>query len=219
MNETPARPNLSDDLCATLRRRIADTDIAPGTRINEVHLARTLTVSRTPLREALTRLASEGLVDNRPRRGFFVRALSLGEFRELYPLRAHLDPLALRQGGLPDAGRLAALRRLNARIAAASGDAARVIDLDDRWHRLLIDACPNALLKQFIDQLIWRSRRYEMAYFANVEHVGAATGEHDAVLDALAAGDLDAACDALAANLTSAVEPLERWLTDRETST
>ena len=98
-------------------------------RLNEVHLARQLGVSRTPLREALTRLVSEGLVDSRPRRGFFARPLSLGEFRELYPLRAHLDPFALRLAGIPGARRLAALRGLNRQIAAAGRHPSRVIDL------------------------------------------------------------------------------------------
>ena len=67
---------MSNDLANSLRDMIIDGDLAPGKRLNEVHLAAELGVSRTPLREALSRLAAEGDVVSVPRHGFFVKALT-----------------------------------------------------------------------------------------------------------------------------------------------
>lgn len=61
----------------TLRKLIVEFKLKPGDRLNEVQLSRSLGVSRTPIREALNRLASEGFVSLKPNRGFFVRSLSI----------------------------------------------------------------------------------------------------------------------------------------------
>ena len=72
-----------------------------GDRLNEVHLAAQLGVSRTPVREALNRLAAEGALDSRPRIGYSVKPLTEAEFTQLYDVRPILDPAALRMAGLP----------------------------------------------------------------------------------------------------------------------
>lgn len=210
------RSNISDELRQAIRRRIVDGSLPAGERINEVHLSRQLEVSRTPLREALSQLAAEGFVDSLPRRGFFTRGLSVDEVRQLYPLRAFLDPQALEMAGAPDSERIAELRQLNARIAAAGTRPARAIDLDDQWHRLLLRDCPNRILLDIIDQLIWKSRRYEFAYLKQTHNLQVATAEHDAILDALDDDDLPKACDMLRQNMSSAREPLIQWLNARE---
>ena len=193
-----------------------DGALPPGTRVNEVHLAAELEISRTPLREALSQLTAEGFLENIPRRGFFTLPLSVQEVSQLYPLRAFLDPQALRMAGLPSAAQIAELRRLNDQIAAATNKPARAIDLDDRWHRLLLADCENVILLGFIDQIIWKSRRYEFAYLNEAKHVGVATSEHEAILAALEDGDMDLACTQLIQNMTSAREPLIEWLTEKE---
>src|ERR1051326_4332406 len=110
------RDNLSDALADELRHRIVDGRLPAGERINEVHLSAALGVSRTPLREALNRLAQEGALINRPRIGYSVRPLTLEEFEQLYDIRPLLDPEALRLTGLPSAERLKRLRALNRKI-------------------------------------------------------------------------------------------------------
>ena len=80
---TLPRGNISDDLVNGLRNMIVDGRLAAGERINEVHLARALGVSRTPLREALARLAREGTLSSVPRIGWFVKPLSLEELEQI----------------------------------------------------------------------------------------------------------------------------------------
>src|SRR3954451_24901500 len=113
------QPNISATLADAVREMIVDGRIPAGSRVNEVHLARALGVSRTPLREALMRLTTEGALTVRPRLGFHVAPLSMEELAEIYPIRALLDPEALRLSGLPSKEQLARLMAINRKIAVA----------------------------------------------------------------------------------------------------
>ncbi|HMG48047.1 MAG TPA: GntR family transcriptional regulator [Allosphingosinicella sp.] len=209
------RDNLSDEAALAVRNMIVDGRLGAGARINEVHLARQLGISRTPLREALSGLEQEGAVTGVARLGWFVRPLTLDEFRQIYPMRALLDPEALRLAGLPAPDRLARLRTLNDRIGHAR-DADAIIALDDDWHRLLIAGCPNRVLLELIDQFIRRTRRYEIALMREGRNVAAATANHDDIMAALEAGDLAAGCAALRKNLQTGFAPIAAWLAERE---
>jgi len=208
------RANLADDVAAAVRDLILDGEVPDGERLNEVRLAERLGVSRTPLREALQRLVSDGFVAQVPRRGFFVRSLSLDEAEQIYPIRAILDPEALALAGLPSAATIEALRRLNRQIVAAGRpmDPRELIGLDESWHRLLIGHCPNRVLLELIESFMARTRRYEVAYFRETEHVEIAGEEHRRILESLAAGDLDAARRKLRQNMQTAVAPIRTWL-------
>src|SRR5438128_7139674 len=131
------RPNLSGSIAEVVRGMIVDGRLAAGERINEVHLAAQLSVSRTPLREALARLVAEGALGSRPRLGFYVTPMTLEELESLHPIRALLDPEALRLSGLPPPQRLLQLEALNKEMGKAD-DPEAVIALDDAWHLELV---------------------------------------------------------------------------------
>lgn len=217
MQTTPLlkRATTADQVADAVRQFIVDGRLADGERINEVRLAALLGVSRTPLREALGRLASEGALTHSPNLGYAVRPLAVDEFEQLYALRPLLDPEALRLAGLPPPRALARLREVNRALEGAR-DAEAAIELDDEWHRLLIDACPNKVLLEMIEGLIRRTRRYELALLRETREVHRATREHEAVQKALAARDLDGACAALRRNLESGRAPVVAWLKARE---
>ncbi|MDQ6924870.1 MAG: GntR family transcriptional regulator [Candidatus Eremiobacteraeota bacterium] len=201
------RPNIGTIVADAVRERIVDGRLRPGDRINEVQLAASLRISRTPLREALTRLAGEGAVRVVPRSGCYVAELSAEEVSQLYPIRAILDPAALQAAGVPDAKRLRELRALNARLRGAR-DPKRVISLDDQFHSDLLAACPNRVLLELIDQLVWRTRRYELILMSHERASRNAADEHEAILDALENQDLTTACERLRDNMLSAMPPL-----------
>jgi DNA-binding GntR family transcriptional regulator len=210
-----SQSNISDAAASAVRAMIVDGRLAEGERINEVHLAEKLGVSRTPLREALNRLSAEGALTSAPRIGYFVRPLTLEEFKEIYAIRPLLDPEALRLAGLPDAKKLDRLRKLNeslhnTRTARAS------IEADDEWHLALISDCPNRLLIELIKNMIVRTKRYELAHLQESLNVERATGEHASILQALEDGDLARACAALRQNMESGFAPLAAWLAERE---
>src|SRR5918998_6669723 len=123
MQRFDSRANLAEGIANLIRDMILDGRLPAGDRINEVHLAAHIGVSRTPLREALSRLVNEGALRDVPRRGFFVCPLSEEEVRAIYPIRSILDPAALRLGGFPSAQRIARLRRLNRQLGACTDPA------------------------------------------------------------------------------------------------
>lgn len=212
---TLKRSTVSDDVTAAVRALIADGGLPEGERINEVHLAARLGVSRTPLREALNRLTADGALTSTPNFGFSVKPLTLAEFEPLYGMRPILDPAALKLAGLPSAETLARLREINARIEAAH-DAERAIDLDDAWHMELIAACPNPILLDLIARIVRQTRRYEIALMRERREVLMAGANHRAVLAALKRRDMDGACEALRHNLMRGAAPIAAWLKDRE---
>ena len=207
------RGNISEAAADTVRAMIVDGRLAAGDRINEVRLAQQLGVSRTPLREALSGLAAEGALSSVPRIGYFVRPLTLEEFEQIYDIRPLLDPEALRLAGVPDEKRIAGLEKLNADLARAKG--LRAIEIDDAWHMELIAGCPNRVLIEMIENMIIRTRRYELALMREQKNVDVATQDHDRIVAALRAGDLKAACDALKQNMQSGREPIVAWLKQR----
>src|SRR5215212_8013789 len=209
------RENSRDSFATALRHMIVDGELTPGERINEVHLSQQLGVSRTPLREALARLAHEGALDTIPRIGHFVRPLTVDEIEQLYQIRPLRDPEALRLAGLPAKEKIERLRDLNEAIAAAKGPD-EVISADDEWHIELVSDCSNKILLDLVKQFIRRTHRYEVALMRERRNVLIATTNHRAILAALKRRDLDAACNALRANLESGRAPIVAWLESRE---
>ena len=209
------RSNLSHELEDEVRDLVVNGGLVAGERVNEVHLAKQLEVSRTPLREALTRLAGANFLDAQPRIGFFVPALSVAEILQLYPIRAKLDPWALELAGLPDRETIDALDAMNDELQQVAADPDRVIALDDEWHLALVAHCPNKVLIELIHQMMWRTRRYEYAYFRATPGVSTAHAEHRKLLAALRKKDLRDACKRLEANMTSAIPALVKWLERR----
>lgn len=209
------RDNLSDSVARSLRNLIVDGRLPAGERINEVHLSQQLGVSRTPLREALARLAQEGALRCAPRIGYFVRALTVEEFEQVYAIRPLLDPEALRLAGLPSRERMQRLQDINERIARARG-ADTIINLDDEFHLELLAGCPNQVLIDLIRQVIQRTRRYEIALMRESRNVAVATANHREIMAALRRRDLRGACAALRTNLQTGRAPIIAWLKSRQ---
>lgn len=206
------KQNLATDAAQLLREWILDGRLHAGARLNEMQLADEIEVSRTPIREALNRLAVEDFVRHEPRRGFFVRGVSLEEFDQLYDMRRILDPEALRLAGLPPEETIERLVDLNTQIARSVGHPEKVIELDDAWHLELISGCRNQVLVETIRQFMRRTRRYEFAYMRSGANVSVALDDHEEIIAALRAEDLPRACAGLKRNMTSGCTPLREWL-------
>ncbi|GIM96325.1 GntR family transcriptional regulator [Paractinoplanes toevensis] len=129
-----------EQVIQSLRDEILSGAITSGTRLGEAELAGRLSVSRTPVREALSRLAAEGLVELTPHRGARVASWSEEQLREIFELRLRLEPYAVRQ----------AVPRLNAHqldeldeLAEAMiryRDVGRLVELNRRFHGMFIEA-------------------------------------------------------------------------------
>jgi DNA-binding GntR family transcriptional regulator len=210
-----SRSNISDSVATEIRNMIVDGRLPAGDRINEVHLSEQLGVSRTPLREAIARLAHEGTLERIPKFGYFVRPLTIEEFEQIYDIRPILDPEALRLAGLPSPERIKRLEEINRSMERARG-ADAIIALDDEWHLELLADCPNKVLISLIKQFARRTRRYEIGLMRERRNVLTSITNHKAVMAALRKQDLDAACSALRVNCQTGREPILEWLAARD---
>jgi DNA-binding GntR family transcriptional regulator len=186
----------ADAVYGILREAITSGQLEAGVALVEEQVARQVGVSRTPVREALLRLESEGLALRVPRRGLVVRALSEHEVREVYAVRAALEALAGRWAAseaLPSD--IAHLRLINQRLreAMSVGQAARIPLLTNEFHQALGAAAHNGMLSRFIMQCQDWTRRVGTSTVALPARTAAALDEHERLIDAIEARDADAA--------------------------
>ena len=203
------RSTLGDDVYESLRSAVLEHTLAPGDRVNIDALARELEVSPTPVREALARLESEGLVRKRPLAGYTVSPLlTLAEFHDMFDMRLLLECAA---------ARWAALRATDAQRAELVEVAARTVEggddrawhaaftaLDAHVHDLVAQASASPLLRESIVRLhthLHLHRRY-FPY----SQTAATNDEHRALAAAIRDGDPDAAESAMRLHLTRARE-------------
>jgi len=198
---------LGDRVYATLREYLRAGRIPTGQPLQEAALAAQLGVSRTPVREALARLASEGLVVPEGR-SFKAPALTMGDVEDIYQLRFLLEPEALRQVAAtrPDRKALAPLRAALDDMAAAheAGDGAAFMEANYRYRAAWTDLVPNKRLVRSI-QLYADHVRYLRAFTLDEPAVRAVVLKGLKRLSlALAAGDGEAAAEAMRAHLDKA---------------
>jgi DNA-binding GntR family transcriptional regulator len=209
---TIARTPLSDEVYRQVLQRIQRGDLPAGGRVKDAELAAQLGVSRTPVREALLRLSRDGALENSIGRGFRVRPLDAGELRETGAILGALEALALRLSPEPSPERLERLGALDRTLEGTRGDAARCLDLEDEWHRLLLEACPNRRLLELIASLRQVTRRYLAAYMRDAGRLSLSTLPHTRILQAFKDGGRDSAATAFEQQWRRGVAELEAWV-------
>ncbi len=185
-----------------LKRALVEGRLVPGERLSEIELAKRLGVSRTPVREALMRLAQEGLVELLPGRGAWVRELTPGEVREVYEVRAALEAEAARlaaKRARPEA--LAALAEAEAALyRIPPEDRAGQTAADARFHALLVAASENRELERLfhrLDAKLALARRFS----ADENQSPRTLAEHRAIVEAIRARAPDEAAAAARAHI------------------
>ena len=154
------RKPLRDEIQKEIVARIADGQLGPGQRINETHLAIDLGISRTPLREAMLTLAAAGFLQSDMGLGFLVPPLDSGEFSDMQAILARMAPFALQVTGPPPPGRLMELGNLLGRARLTGGQGLSPAEAIFRWAWLLVEDCPNSLLRSDVLRLEGLARRY-----------------------------------------------------------
>lgn len=184
------RASLSDRAYAELLDAIVSGDLAPGARLRDQELAERLGISRTPVREALRRLADEGLVEVTPQSATRVAPIDVERAAHAFPVVAALQRLATRLG-VPGLTRedLAAMRELDgARTAALrDGDVPAAIAADDAFHGVLVSAASNRVLESALDRLMPQIRRLDLLHFRALSR-SELSDEHTVILDACVRG-------------------------------
>jgi DNA-binding GntR family transcriptional regulator len=196
--ETANRSSIQGRVIDETRRRILTGELATGVNLSELALAEEFGVSRTPVREALKQLQTEGLVEIRPRVGTFVTTPSRREITELFEMKELLEGAAARL--LAQRGRVPELDRLHenvrqAEVAVTRDDKVRYAELVEEFHDLVVLGADNSKL-----QAHYRTLMNQLAYSrlvnTSLRQPGRALQsdrEHHRVLELIAAKDGDTA--------------------------
>lgn len=192
----------SDIIADALEGLIFEGAFAGGDRLDEQQLAERFEVSRTPVREALARLANSGLVEQIPRRGVFVREPGPVEIYEMFAVMAELEAICARlAAGRIEEPALAALHEANARCreAVAAKDADAYYAQNGLFHAIIYRESGNGFLEQECLKLHRRLQPFRRMQLRARGRLGQSMEEHEAIVRALEdgrAGDAAAAIHA-----------------------
>lgn len=188
------RTTTPDGVYRVLRTAILDGSVPPGGQLREAHIAADLGISRSPLREALTRLEEEGLVVKIPFRGAFVVDVSSQAVAEIASIRLRVEPYAAELsmealGGRERPGLLRTLEDL--KRATEENDIAASIDAHLRFHRLFYDFSGHSILQDLWDGWEGKLRLYLAVDHRSYSDVQDIAREHEQMAACVLEGDVD----------------------------
>lgn len=198
----------------TIRRQILTGERAGGEWLREGDLASAIGVSRTPVREALRRLAAEGLVRHEPNRGVQVEDWDAEDLEEIFSLRSQLEPWGCGLAATAGVADLAGLAELATRMDDAARcdppDLDTITELNNLFHRTILEASGNGRLVGLVSAvvevpLVWRT----FSHYSR-EAMQRSLAHHHEIVDALRAGDASWAESVMRSHVHAA------WATLRE---
>ena len=189
---------LSEQLRDRIEERIVGGLYPPGTKLEEVDLATTFNVSRTPIREALRQLAAAGLIDIRSRRGAVVAEISSVRMAQMFDVMAELEAICARRAalGATDKDRQALLKAHHAcEDALKANDPDRYYRLNEQFHLAIYAAGHNDFLTEQTVALHRRLHPYRRLQLRSPNRMEKSFLEHAQILEAIIGGDAKAAAE------------------------
>jgi DNA-binding GntR family transcriptional regulator len=202
--------SLADKAYQQIRELIVSLELAPGAVIDERDLIERLGIGRTPIREALRRLALERLVEVYPRRGMFVTGVDVRQLARLSEVRAVLEP---------EAARLAAERateadraHLDELLAELDAGESELMELDERIHRAVYRAAHNDLLESTLEQYYALALRIWMLALERRQELEEAVEAHRDLVEAIRDGDGERAAEIMRDHVDNFEQAMHRVL-------
>lgn len=212
MREPRLYTTSADYVYQELRHKIVTKQLKPGQRLPEVNIAVQMGVSRTPVREALRRLASEGLVVIIPNSGARLASPTRKEMEDTFVVREKLECLAVGLAARRVSERH--LRRLEETLleeerAFQEQNLELYLEVNETFHRIIAEASGNKVLADYVENILARTNVYMVFYdpFYNVES-NPSTKDHRAIIDALRERNDDKAVELMRKHLLWSVEEL-----------
>ena len=212
------RQSLTDKAYNHIKKWIIDFQLRPGSHLSIQDMAEALGISRTPVREALSRLEQEYLVERSPMKGFYVKALDLKEIADLFEIRSVIELLAVRQ----------AAKRMNPKIRKqleegltttatriAKGENSRALQLEQNFHMKILQASGNVPLMEIgrgVLERIWSIQRFNIITSGTIAK---AHDQHMAIFQALCTGDIRQAEVAMRRHMKATTRELIARLRDQ----
>lgn len=205
----PIAPQVYD----RLRRAITSLAMVPSEALSEKELSLELGISRTPVREALIRLADEGLVDILPQRGSFVAPIRLSDVEEAQFIRSSLEVAVARRLALDCPPRAIAELESNLaqqEAAVARGDQALFLDLDEAFHRGFCEAAGLSKSWRVIQTVKLQMDRVRYLSLPEPGHLEMLLVQHRRILGAIETGDVEAAGAAMSEHLREVLRTCQK---------
>lgn len=178
----------------------------PGDRLREVEIADRLSLSRTPIREALRRLEAENIVEHRPRVGAVIRKLGQTEVVELYEMRLVLERTAAEMAAKHSAeAEIDALVAINDDISQTHDDAARAAAINQKFHHAIYLAGRNRFLLDAARAINNALLLLGPTTLADADRIATVVKQHGQIIDAISAGDIEGAGAAAEAHLQTSL--------------
>lgn len=192
----------------TLREKLVNCEYAPGSMLTEVQICEELGISRTPIREALSRLELEGFIKIIPKKGIYVTDISLNDVMQIFQVRKEVEPIAVKLAGprLPR-DELVTFRN---RFVGEEPDVSVAFRLDSAMHLFIIEHCGNRFIIEMMKKVFAENNRVIISSKQNQVCIHDARQEHVHILDLL----LDEAYDEAAVFMNTHVKGCERAALD-----
>ncbi|HEU5244801.1 MAG TPA: GntR family transcriptional regulator, partial [Gaiellaceae bacterium] len=202
-------PSLADRAYLAIRDLIVSLKLQPGALIDERRLVESLGIGRTPVREALRRLAQEQLVEVFPRRGMFVTGVDVRDLVRISEVRAALEPEAARLA----AGRATDEERDDlASLSDQIKDGADLMGLDERIHRAVYAAAHNHLLEKTLGEYYVLALRIWMIALDRAEDLEDAVEAHRDLVHEIVVGNGDGAAEVMRAHVENFEQAMRKAL-------
>ena len=203
----PTAPRSSGEAAyEALLASIRNGRFRPGDRLREEEVGERLSLSRTPVREAIRRLEADGIVEHRPRFGAVIRRLSHGEVVELYEMRVVLERTAAERAARHGTeAEFDVLDQLNAEIAQERENPAKAAAINQRFHEGLHRAGRNRFLIEASRALNNSLLLLGPTTYTDDARIDVVVGQHDSIIDALRNEDAEAAGAAAEAHLQTSL--------------
>lgn len=214
---TDAARSQSEAAYLRIRDRIVSLDMPPGSVVQEARLREELEIGRTPIREALQRLALENLVKSVPHRGTFVTDVNITDLARITEVRVVLESHAARLAAerLAGADRLAIRGLLDVLEAGGASDQRELMRLDQQIHRQIYRAARNSFLEGTLERYLNLSLRLWYLVVDREVRLREAVAEHLELLRAVLAGDGSRAEDGMRRHVTGFEREIRRVLVER----
>ncbi|WP_010325244.1 GntR family transcriptional regulator [Marinobacterium stanieri] len=211
-----SRKVLFEEVADALAHMIYSSELSPGEWIDELKLCKQMDISRTPLREALKVLASDGLVELVPRKGAFVKTISLQDLDEIFPIMAMLEgycaQLSAEKATRED---LHCLQELHSNLEhhAASADIPHYYEVNTQFHDALKRIARNGWLEQItldLSRVVHLARHQQLIVKGRLNE---SIAEHRRIIEAIEAGDADQARQVMHVHLMNQYRALKESIT------
>lgn len=180
-----------------LKHKILTGEIVAQTRLMEIDLSEKMNVSRTPIREAIKRLADDGLVKIVARRGAYVANISIKDMLDVFEVREDMEgfaaELAAQRINEEEKKELRGISEAYDKALDTPDDKEKIIELDEKFHNFIVACCGNETLSELVKYVQELSLRFRYLYYNDYSLYASTAEQHHKIVDAINSGNTEVA--------------------------